>query len=168
MKVDKENNIAPQVKSDPWWAYLVYASSNVLGRVLATRAALDGREKQRVSGGVTVSPAREFKPGIDPERVTATTIIGELVAGSDGKILGKVEEIAMDLTKGSISYLVLSVGGVFGFGDKFYALPLESLIFNPVEKSFSMNLDKKTLKKMPGFDKHNWPKKALRPIVLSE
>jgi sporulation protein YlmC with PRC-barrel domain len=150
-----------ETRPRPWWLYFLYAGTDVLSKVMSTRFTADGRDGQRHGGGVNVSRTENLTPAIDPERVTATTVIGESVKGSDGKQLGKVEEVAMDLTTGTVSYLVLSVGGILGFGDRFYAVPLDTLTLKPAEKTFYMDMDKKKLKKIPGFDKHNWPKKAV-------
>jgi sporulation protein YlmC with PRC-barrel domain len=155
-----ETSPESRLEPRPWWAYFVYAGSDVLGRVLSARIAEDGKEDNKQALGVNVSQSGELKPGIDPERITATTIIGERVMGSDGKELGKITEVALDLTTGFISYFVLSVGGILGFGDKFYALPLPSLTLKPEERTFYIDINKKKLKQMPEFDKHNWPKKA--------
>lgn len=103
------------------------------------------------------------KPPVDqsrrrPEFIAATTVIGTKLKGNDGSILGKIEEIMLDLTDGKVIYLVLSSGGVIGLGDKFLALPLDDLAFDQESKAYTMNIDKKTFKKQPGFDKNNWPR----------
>lgn len=175
MKLAQENNLIKDTEDhpvaaseirlalNPWWVYFLYAGSDVLGRVLAARAATDG-QNEKPARGAKVSLTGGLEPGVDPERITATAIIGERILGSDGKELGKVEEVAMNLTTGEVSYLVLAAGGVMGFGGKFYALPLESLTFNPEDKTFTIDLNKKQLKLIPEFDKHNWPKKATWPV----
>lgn len=114
--------------------------------------------------GVEVKKQPEEDYGARPEFIAATTVIGDKVKGNDGKELGKIEEVMMDLTKGTITYLVLSNGGVLGVGDKFFALPLEHLTYDKKEKTFTLDIDRKTLKKQRGFDKEEWPEKAKWPL----
>jgi sporulation protein YlmC with PRC-barrel domain len=102
---------------------------------------------------------------VNAEIITASTMIGQRVVGSDGKNLGRIEEVAMDITRCTISYMVLSAGGFFGFASKFYAVPLSSLTLQPEEKVFILDIDKKQLKKMPAFDKHSWPRQPQWPAA---
>ena len=44
---------------------------------------------------------------------------GRQVTGTDGKDLGKIEELVMDTQRGCIAYAVLSFGGFMGVG-QFY------------------------------------------------
>jgi sporulation protein YlmC with PRC-barrel domain len=161
----KEKLMVKNRSARPWWLYFLYAGTDVLGRVLTTAFPPDGRDGLESITGIRVHRGEDLKPGIDPERITATTIIGERVIGSDGNELGKIEEVALDLTTGAVSYLVMSAGGVFGFGDRFYALPLGALTISPGEKTFHLEIDKKQLKRLPGFNKQDWPKKAHWPIT---
>jgi len=70
---------------NPWWAYLFLAGTNVLGQVLASRVAA-GRDNQ-TDGGVRIERTSALQPSIDPERITATTVIGCEVKGNDHKPL---------------------------------------------------------------------------------
>jgi sporulation protein YlmC with PRC-barrel domain len=115
--------------------------------------------------GVNVQKKKEENNGIDPQLIAATTIIGDKVIGSDNKEVGKIEEIMMDLTEGTLTYVVLSIGGVLGIGDRFIALPLDSLTFDTEEKVFYIDANSQKLKKLPGFDKNQWPRKAEWPVV---
>jgi sporulation protein YlmC with PRC-barrel domain len=115
--------------------------------------------------GVNVRETGTKEINIDPGFIAATTVIGDKVKGKDGKEIGKIEEIMFDLTCGSVTYLVLSTGGVLGIGDKFFAIPLDVMTMDKEEKTFYVDLDKKWLKKHPGFDKNDWPKKAVWPLT---
>lgn len=110
--------------------------------------------------GVTLQKKEERFTGIDPGFMAATTVIGDKVVGKAGKELGKVEEVMLNLTTGTITYLVLSTGGILGIGDKFFAIPLERLTFDAEERVFYLDIDRRKLKKMRGFDKDQWPQQA--------
>ncbi len=113
--------------------------------------------KHSVAIGVNIRQT-SGKYGIDPTRVTATALIGRTVKSIPGdKQLGVIQEIVFDLTTGAVRYVVLAVGGFAGIGDKFFAVPLEALTFDPGQKEFYLKIDKQILTKSPGFDKTDWP-----------
>lgn len=103
--------------------------------------------------------------GINPRKITATTIIGDKIKDRNGNEIGKIEEVVFDLVSGKILYIVLSVGGFGGIGDKFFSIPLEPLTFDAENKQFYLDAEKEDIKKLPGFDKHNWPARAEWPPI---
>lgn len=115
-------------------------------------------------GGIKVRVRQERDFSVDPRFITATAVIGDRVKDKNGKDLGKIVEIMLDLATGTIPYLVLSSGGILGIGDRFYALPLEQLTFDPYERVFYLEIEKKVLKKFSGFDKEDWPQAAKWPF----
>lgn len=92
-----------------------------------------------------------------PEVLSATTMIGDGVVNPEGKDLGKIEEIMLDLDRGQVAYAVLSFGGLLGIGDKFFAIPWDALKLDAENHRFILDIQKETLKNAPGFDKDNWP-----------
>lgn len=74
-----------------------------------------------------------------------------------GKSLGHIETLMIDVRLGKITYAVLSFGGFMGFGDKLFAIPWESLGLDTNEEAFLLNVDEERLRRMPGFDKDDWP-----------
>ncbi len=119
-------------------------------------------------GGVHVERGDDSVERIDARKVSALTIIGDKVKGRNGKDLGKIEELMLDLTCGTIRYAVVSVGGFLGIGDKFFAIPLDALTVNVKEKVFHIDVDKKSLKRHHGFDKFNWPDMPEWPLDEKE
>lgn len=89
----------------------------------------------------------------------SSRVIGMPVKTPDHHKLGHVEEIVVDLERGSIAYAVLSFGGYFGFGDKFFAVPWEefSLMHDEGGKYFVLDTTAERLKQLPGFKKDEWP-----------
>lgn len=61
----------------------------------------------------------------------------------------------LDTTNGKVCYAVLSFGGMFGIGNKLFAVPWQALKLDAA-KNFVLNMDKDRLNYMPGFDKDNW------------
>lgn len=94
--------------------------------------------------------------------LSATTMIGDHVMNRAGEDLGKIEELMIDLDRGSVAYAVLSFGGFLGMGDKLFAIPFQALKLDADRDSFLLDVDKEKLKKAPGFDKDKWPSTADR------
>jgi sporulation protein YlmC with PRC-barrel domain len=95
--------------------------------------------------------------GPGPEIMAADTLEGNTVKNPAGENLGEIEHIMLDVPSGRIAYAVLSFGGVFGIGDKLFAIPWSALTLDTREKCFRLNADKDRLKNAPGFDKDHWP-----------
>lgn len=97
-----------------------------------------------------------------PSVLSATTMIGDRVTNRSGENLGKIEELMIDLSRGSVAYAVLSFGGVLGMGDKLFAIPFQALKLDADHECFVLDVDKEKLKNAPGFDKDHWPSTADR------
>ena len=84
------------------------------------------------------------------------------VINSAGDDLGRIEEVMIDLVDGSIAYLVLSYGGIFGttLADKRFAVPYDAFRYQRGEdgkSSYLLDVDQAFLESAPGIDKDNWP-----------
>ena len=86
-----------------------------------------------------------------------STIIGQKVANEQGQNLGEVQDIVIDPQTGQIAYAVLSFGGFLGIGDKYFAIPWQSLHQGKKGDNLVLNVEKERLKSAPGFDKNHWP-----------
>lgn len=95
--------------------------------------------------------------GPGPALMGAYTLIGEDVVNTQNENLGDIKEIMLDVRTGKIAYAVLSFGGIFGIGEKLFAVPWASLSLDTENKSFILNVSKEQLKNAPGFDKDDWP-----------
>lgn len=89
--------------------------------------------------------------------ISATTAIGDAVVNDAGEDLGKIEEIMLDVASGKIGYAVLSFGGFMGMGDRYFAVPWETLSLDEKNHRFMLNVPKAKLEQAPGFDKDRWP-----------
>src|SRR5262245_33493797 len=93
-----------------------------------------------------------------PVRVlTATSIIGDDVKNYEGKDVGNIKNIMLNLKDGCIDYVILEFGGFLGFGEKLFAVPFHALELDPSERIFLLNINKEILEKAPGFDEKHWP-----------
>jgi hypothetical protein len=95
--------------------------------------------------------------GPGPALMGANTLLGNDVYNRDGEDLGDIKEFMIDMSSGRVAYAVLSFGGVFGMGDKLFAVPWAALALDTVNQRFTLNVPKLALKDAPGFDKAHWP-----------
>jgi sporulation protein YlmC with PRC-barrel domain len=89
--------------------------------------------------------------------ISATTVIGDSVVNEAGEDLGKIEEIMLDVASGQVGYAVLSFGGFMGMGDRYFAVPWQTLNLDEENHRFFLNVPKARLEDAPGFDKDHWP-----------
>lgn len=92
--------------------------------------------------------------------ISASTLSGDDVKNAQGENLGHVKDIMLDTTNNRVAYYVLSFGGLFGMGDKLFAIPPEAMKLNMDDKCFILNIDKDRLQDADGFDKDRWPDMA--------
>ncbi len=87
----------------------------------------------------------------------STTLVHDRVVNLEGKDIGRIEELMIDVTTGRVAYAVLSFGGFLGIRNKLFALPWSSLTVDEGRKRFVVNVTRESLEDMPGFDKDHWP-----------
>lgn len=95
-----------------------------------------------------------------PRVLSCSSLVGDAIVNPAGEKLGTLEEIMFDLISGRIAYAVLSFGGIFGIGDKLFAIPWRSLMVDTENRQLILDASKEMLEKAPGFDKNNWPDMA--------
>ncbi len=88
-------------------------------------------------------------------------LLGVDVYNEQGEKLGTLESLAVELRNGRIRYGVIGAGGFLGIGERFFAVPWQSLQVKydaPQEKNQVVwNIDRARLEKAPHFDRSNWP-----------
>lgn len=92
--------------------------------------------------------------------LSASTLCSDKVKNTRDEELGSVKDIMIDTESGKVMYYVLSFGGVFGLGDKLFAIPPQAIEIDTERKCLILDADKEVLENAPGFDKDNWPNMA--------
>jgi sporulation protein YlmC with PRC-barrel domain len=87
----------------------------------------------------------------------ASKIIGTAVKNHSDDSLGDIKDLVLDPETGQVVYAVVTFGGVFGMGDKLFAVPLQALRWIRDKEYYVLDIDKSLLEKAPGFDKDHWP-----------
>lgn len=146
------------------WAPLSLALLVALGGSLAAQQPLapptqppSDADKPPAEGllrETTPLPPSEWKPA---KANKATGLIGMEVRSPDGKALGKIHDIVIDLKTERVSYGVLnSAGGLFA-GDKLHAVPLRAFQVSLDGTHLTLQADPAKLEQARGFDPANWP-----------
>ncbi|MDX1420299.1 MAG: PRC-barrel domain-containing protein [Rubricoccaceae bacterium] len=97
--------------------------------------------------------------------LSASTLMNDPVVNPQGEDLGKIEDFVLDTKNGRVEYAVLSFGGLFGIGDKLFAVPLEAFRLDTTRERLTLDVTKERLENAPGFDKDHWPKTADRSFT---
>lgn len=96
-----------------------------------------------------------------PLVLRASTLAGDPVKNSAGQDLGKIEDVVIDVSSGTVAYAVTSFGGGFlGTGGKLFAIPWSVLKLNEEQNEFVLDVPREILEQAEGFDKNNWPDMA--------
>ena len=86
--------------------------------------------------------------------VAADALEGDRVLNPAGEELGTIEEIMIDVQRGTVAYALLSSGGA---GDRLFAVPWRALRLDAERRCFVLDADRGRLEDAPGFDKDHWP-----------
>lgn len=100
-------------------------------------------------------------PTADAATLTPFSTINEAkVQGCDGETAGTIAEVMIEAGSGRIAYVALSVGGVFGVGERLIAVPWSCFVVDPLGGVLRLQCDTAKLAELPGFDKDAWPTEA--------
>jgi len=110
--------------------------------------------------GARVVGGEDNTSGPGPEVMAADTLEGDRVVNREGDDLGSIQDIMIDVQRGSVAYAVMSCGGILGIGDKLFAVPWNALTLDADRKCFVLDATKESFERAPGFDKDHWPSMA--------
>src|ERR1051326_758688 len=83
-------------------------------------------------------------------------IIGMKVKNSSEADLGKVDNVALDLPRGRVIYVILSPDSSLKLGNDYFALPPNELMFSTDGKYLTTDVTKEKLAGAPHFAKGDW------------
>lgn len=84
-------------------------------------------------------------------------ILSTTVKNHSGDYLGDIKDLVLDPETGQVAYTVVTFGGVFGMGNKLFAVPFQALRWVRDKEYYILDIDKSVLDKAPGFDDDHWP-----------
>lgn len=104
--------------------------------------------------------SREAEEPVPQRLLRASHVLKSEVMNLQGQRLGDIEEVVIDTAAGKVAYVVLSAKQLLGLGEKWFAIPWHTLQQSVGFGTFTLDVDKETLQKAPGFDRDNWPNRA--------
>lgn len=91
------------------------------------------------------------------KRASELVLIGAAVKTVEGDDVGKVEDLLIDASTGSVEYVVLSPGGSVGPTDRLIAVPAAIFAVTGNKKMLIVAMSKNQLDNAPSFQRGNWP-----------
>ncbi len=110
--------------------------------------------------GATTQQAMEGTGGHAGAVVKASGFLDREVTSADGKELGEIEDLAVDLPSGRIDYVVIEHGGLLGIGEKLVAVPATDLSQGEEDDKLVLRASAAALAKAPSFSDDSWPATA--------
>jgi sporulation protein YlmC with PRC-barrel domain len=101
------------------------------------------------ASGVRIVGDPENPAGPGPTVMACDTLTGDPVLNKNAEELGKIDHIVIDLPSGRISYVVLAYGGVFGIGEKLFAVPWNALTLDAERRCFILDVSRESLESSP-------------------
>lgn len=99
----------------------------------------------------------EFNPSLEK----ANELIGAKVLNDKQEKLGTIEDIVLTPDRTGVSYVVLSHGGLWGWGGKLFAVPWSQFDIRATDNVLILShVNPADLENAKGFDKKNWPAAA--------
>lgn len=87
----------------------------------------------------------------------ASKLMGTTIKNQQDEMLGKVENIVVDLSSGRILAVIVSSGGFLGLGGELSAVPPTALRFNNERDILQLDASKDMLSTAPHFKSTEWP-----------
>jgi sporulation protein YlmC with PRC-barrel domain len=114
----------------------------------ATQAGKDARA-QNIQPSTRTASKQGQQAMVD---MRASRIIGRDVHNAQGKELGEISDLVVDMNANRIQYAILQRGGVLGIGDKAYAIPV-SRFTTSGDRRLTLNLSEDQIKGSPEIDR---------------
>ena len=103
------------------------------------------------------APAADPRSHLDFRQVEhAGAAIGTMVKDSDGNVLGRVDDLSLDLENRCVAEVIVSSGGFLGFGVRTVGVPPGALTFDSADEMFLINVDQKKFKAAPALSMSKW------------
>jgi sporulation protein YlmC with PRC-barrel domain len=90
--------------------------------------------------------------------IASNKVEGTAVYSPDGEHIGSVYNFMVDKLSGKVSYAVMSFGGFLGIGERYHALPWDTLKYDPNLGGYVANVDRAKLEDAPnyGYNEDPW------------
>ncbi|HEX6318109.1 MAG TPA: PRC-barrel domain-containing protein [Burkholderiales bacterium] len=116
-------------------------------------AAKQSQQSSGASAGASSSTSGAGMAG----GMSVKNLRGMDVVDSQGKDLGEIDEVMLDMADGRVHSVVLGFGGFLGLGEKHFAFLVSDLQPAKEKNKLQLNVDKEKLKDREGFAKGKYP-----------
>jgi sporulation protein YlmC with PRC-barrel domain len=100
----------------------------------------------------------KIKPSTNMRLIRGSTLVGKDVNGADGKDIGEIEDVVVNMANGDVRYAVVEFDKAWSMDDKYFTFPLRSFKMGAtVNDDLVLNVTRDALARTPGFDKKKWP-----------
>ncbi len=139
--------------------FLAVGAAMALGfSVSAAALRADDTQREVKGEGVDRDQTGNANNGTVRETNKASKLVGMDVKNEANEDIGTVNDIVLDLGSGRVAYVVLSVGGFLGVGEKYIAVPPSAFRASTNGgNNLVLNVDKQRVQQAPGFSKSEWP-----------
>jgi sporulation protein YlmC with PRC-barrel domain len=163
-------NSAPNLESgewktlgDPGRTEPIYSHFNVTeDRAMSDDAWMprknpDDANRRDRDGQPAATPSETSRLRPDEFRVLrASDIEGKDLVGSDGRDVGKVDDLIVDAGSGRIALVAVTFGGVLGIGEDRVAVPYTAFDVNKDGRLYVTTIDRDTIKSAPRLKEKDW------------
>jgi sporulation protein YlmC with PRC-barrel domain len=87
----------------------------------------------------------------------ASELLGKDVNDRDGKDVGEIDDLVVNVGTGKVHYAVLEFDKSWSLNDKLLAVPLNAFTYTRDGKDLVLSVDRSTLDTKRAFDKNSWP-----------
>jgi sporulation protein YlmC with PRC-barrel domain len=99
---------------------------------------------------------RREKPGA----ILASRLLDYRVVNPEGRHLGEVDDLMIDLENDRLTYPIISFGGFLELGEKHFPVPADKLAVNASEQTLVLDVEVSLFQDAPGYQKQEWPDTA--------
>ena len=89
--------------------------------------------------------------------ISSENVDGTPVYNPSGERLGSVKHLMIGKSDGCVRYAVLSFGGMFGFGERYYPLPWSALTYRERQSGYVVNINRERLENAPSYERGQEP-----------
>lgn len=85
--------------------------------------------------------------------VKSSDVIGMPLTGQEGRKLGTVRDVYLDLAAGAVGFLIVEAAGLLGGAGKYHPVPWGIARYDSVDRAFQVNVPKDRFKESPSYDR---------------
>ncbi|MDQ8757835.1 PRC-barrel domain-containing protein [Sphingosinicella sp. LHD-64] len=89
--------------------------------------------------------------------IASDRVEGTAVYNRQGEKLGSIKNFMVGKRTGRVDYAVLSFGGLFGLGERYYPLPWDVLDYDTQQGGYVVDLDKAKIEGAPYYEPNQEP-----------